>query len=235
MSSINEQSIVSALKQLELKKYDVEREDFVEVLAKDLAGILAPKEPAKPEEKKKKGGRKPKVAEPAPQKAGEDPAAPAPAPAPTSEEQPKKKKPGPKPKSVTDAAPAEEAKPKRKRTTTETIKLNKVLKDRAKKVADDAKVTWNKEEEKKLVAHLNTLGKEVYDSKPFEDHVKDFYTKKDETKSETVEVDMEEREFEGKTYFIDPNTKRVYEENDSGVHVPIGYAGMGRFEGLKVL
>jgi hypothetical protein len=198
MSSINEQSILNVLKQLEFKKYDVEREDFIETLAKDMNQLLFPQTP------KKKPGRKPKssvtTASPAP--------AEAPAPAPATEEKPAKKKPGPKPK------------PK------DAIKINAALAKKAKEIAGEAY------DKKKLETYLNGLGKEVYDTKSFEEHVKEFYTKKEEEK--VVEIDMQEQEFEGKTYLVDPATKRVYEEVNN-VPVPVGYVGMGKFESLKVL
>ena len=134
-------------------------------------------------------------------------------------EETKKKKPGPKPKP--------------KPTTEDVVKLTAPLTKKAKALAGEAF------DKKKLMDYLNSLGKEGYEAKTFDEHIKVFYEKKEEEpkvpETQTEEVDMEEREFEGKTYLVDPNTKRVYEEREDGLPIAIGYAGMRKFEGLKVV
>ena len=189
-------AIVSALKQLEFKKYDVEREDFIDVLAADMCGIMFPKG---------EGVTLPPVTLTATAVA--------------ATEETKKKKPGPKPKPKT--------------TTEDVVKLTAPLTKKAKALAGESF------DKKKLMDYLNSLGKEGYASKSFDEHIKTFYQKKEEeprvVESDGEGMEMEEHPFEGKIYLVDPNTKRVYEEDSTGLPIPIGYAGMGKFEGLKVL
>lgn len=97
-----------------------------------------------------------------------------------------------------------------------------------------------KERESELLAYLNGLTKEQFDAKKAEDHVRDFIAapKADDGK---VEADLIVVEFNGKEYYVNPETKRVYEgegecdaEGNWTSYKGVGYVGMAAFAEMKV-
>jgi len=98
-----------------------------------------------------------------------------------------------------------------------------------------------KERESELLAYLNGLTKEEFDAKKAEEHVADFIAsgaKKDDGK---VEADLVVVEFNGKEYFVNPETKRVYEgegecdaEGNWTNYKGVGYVGMAAFAEMKM-
>lgn len=95
-----------------------------------------------------------------------------------------------------------------------------------------------KELEPELLKYLNALSKEVFNDKKAEEHVADFINSRKVTTVEDskVEAELTEIDFEGKTYFVNPETKRVYEgegeyDDEAGWtnYKPVGYVGMAAF------
>lgn len=156
---------------------------------------------------------------------------------------------------VAEAAPAPAAAPKR------SLGKAAVM---PKKDVNLAKIdpTWRKhlktadkkdakELEPELLTYLNALSKEDFNAKKAEDHVAAFIAgraapapKAAETETVAdgkVEADLIVVDFNGKEYFVNPETKRVYEgegECDIGGnwtnYKPVGYAGMAAFADMKV-
>ena len=131
----------------------------------------------------------------------------------------------PRAKKVVADAPASEGSVNfDKFTPTETKKL--------KSVATELSVEVDK---KALLAYLNGLSKEDFHAKKVDDHFRDFLTPKPagEKVEETAAEDTEclEIEFKGKTYVVDPKTKRVYEERGD-VTEHVGEVGAGDFAGM---
>ncbi len=100
-----------------------------------------------------------------------------------------------------------------------------------------------KELEPALLTYLNAMTAEEFNSKTAEEHVATFLTKKPEVQEDDgkVEADLEEVDFEGKTYYVNPETKRVYEGEgvyDEEVgwtnYKPVGYVGMAAFAEMKL-
>jgi hypothetical protein len=226
-----------AFKTLEKKTYDVERQDFLDVLLEDVMDILFPKqtkvsevsvptvedakieEPAeekKPEPEKKerkKPGPKPKP-QPEPE------TAPEPAPEPVRQ----RVKPGPKPKPKHEGPVNVD-----KLTPTQTKKL--------KTAAETHKIDFNKNA---ILEYLNQLTKEEFDAKKLEEHAETYYTRVTEVpkEEENKEIDGIEIEFEGKKYIVNEATKRVYQQEfdvngNPTVAVPVGYVGMATFKDME--
>lgn len=243
MSTTIEQSlkqiIAAAIHQVKSKEYERPDDvDPVEAFIEDLFAVLfptaqtvqtvtvptiaaAPEPVAAPE--KPKRGRKPKAAAPAP--------APEAAPAP----EPAKPKRGRKPKTTPPTTPpaaapeVAEAPPAPKKEQTKNIeKLTATSKKHIKKWAEE--VGAAEPDTKALLAHMNAMSAEDFNAQTFEAHVKAFLKPAEE---EETELNVIEKEFNGKTYYIDEETNRVYEEQD-GKHVGVGYVGMAAFADLTL-
>ncbi len=99
-----------------------------------------------------------------------------------------------------------------------------------------------KELEPALLTYLNAMTAEEFNSKTAEEHVATFLTKKPEVQEDgKVEAELDVVEFEGKEYFVNPETKRVYEGEgvyDEEVgwtnYKPVGYVGMAAFAEMKL-
>ena len=98
-----------------------------------------------------------------------------------------------------------------------------------------------KERETELLAYLNALTKEEFNAKKAEDHVTAFLTGRVTVDDGKVDAALEEVEFEGKVYFINAETKRVYEgegecdaEGNWTNYKPVGYVGMAAFAKMEV-
>jgi hypothetical protein len=91
-----------------------------------------------------------------------------------------------------------------------------------------------KELEPELLKYVNALTNEAFNAKTSEAHVADFVASRSDGK---VEAELEIVEFNGKDYYVNPETKRVYE--GEGVYdeatqtwtnyLAVGYVGMSTF------
>lgn len=105
-----------------------------------------------------------------------------------------------------------------------------------------------KDLEAPLLTYLNALSKEDFDAKKAEEHVAEFIASRAPKPvavpvvvDEKVDAELVEVEFEGKTYYVNAETKRVYEgegEYDDEVgwtnYKPVGYVGMAIFETMTI-
>jgi hypothetical protein len=96
-----------------------------------------------------------------------------------------------------------------------------------------------KELEPQLLEYVNRLTNEDFHAKTTEAHVADFVASRSDGK---VEAELEVVDFEGKTYLVNPETKRVYEGEgmyDEATqqwtnYKPVGYVGMAAFTEMKM-
>lgn len=241
-----------------------EETTFVTVARTEPAAV-SPKKPAVPKEDKaaaaaakaaeKEAAKAAKEAEKA-AKAAEKEAAKA-----AKAQSPKKAKavkvtkapePVPEPESVPEPAPApapespkKATKAPKKAKAPEDANLPKIdptwRKHLKKADKDDAK-----ESEPLLLAYLNAMTKEEFNATKAEDHVAAFVASRAkpaaDVKEETNEEGLEIVEFEGKEYFVNPETKRVFE--GEGVYNAetggwssykgVGYQGMERFAEMEL-
>jgi hypothetical protein len=96
-----------------------------------------------------------------------------------------------------------------------------------------------KELEPELLKYVNTLTNEAFNAKTSEAHVADFVASRSDGK---VLTELEVVEFNGKDYYVNPETKRVYE--GEGVYdeatqewtnmKAVGYVGMAAFTEMKM-
>jgi hypothetical protein len=146
----------------------------------------------------------------------------------------------PKAKKVKEAA--EEKAPKAKKAAVaEDANLQKIdptWRKHLKKAAGDK---YAKEQEAGLLTFLNALDKAAFDAKRAEDHVKEFLAQSGPADGK-VEAEVIIVEFNGKEYYVNPETKRVYEgegEYDDETETwttmkAVGYAGMAAFADMEL-
>ena len=137
-----------------------------------------------------------------------------------------------------EAPPAKEKKPRAKKVVPENANLAKIDPTWRKhlKAADKEHA---KELEPQLLEYVNSLTNEDFHAKTTEAHVADFVASRSDGK---VEAEVTEVEFNGKTYFVNPETKRVYECEgvyDEATQLwtnykPVGYVGMAAFAEMKM-
>jgi hypothetical protein len=136
-------------------------------------------------------------------------------------------------------APAKEKKPRAKKAVVpENANLPKIDPTWRKhlKAADKEHA---KELEPQLLEYVNSLTNEEFHAKTTEAHVADFVASRSDGK---VEAELIEVDFEGKTYLVNPETKRVYEGEgmyDEATqqwtnYKPVGYVGMAAFTEMKM-
>jgi hypothetical protein len=254
------------------------REAFIEMLLKELFGeasvsvpmtpvaVKAPeKVPEKPKKPRAPRAKKEKAPEAVPEVDSVAESVPDAVAEPVAEvkeapkKEPKAKKPAAKKeKPAAPAAPAAPAEPK-------TVNIDKLTPTHTKKIkaiADEIKVAVP---DKKLVlAYLNGLTSEVYNSKKMDEHLRTFLTppaaipaemltlpaspKEDEDVPEDYDdvgnlpapvpnmapaeegesIECIEVVFKGKVYYVDPTTKKVYNDTDAYV----GDVGVNLFKGM---
>lgn len=232
------------------------REAFIEMLLKELFGeasVSVPMTPA-PVKAKKPRAKKEKVPEVVPEVDSVAEPVPVPEPEPVAEpvaevpkEEPKAKKPRAKKEkaapAVVEAPAAAPAAPK----TDNIDKLTPTQTKKIKAIAEELKVTVP--DKKDVLGYLNGLTAEVYNSKKMDDHLRTFLTppapvpaevrtlpaspKEDEAAEEGEIVDAiecTEVVFNGKVYYVDPLTKKVYDDTDAYV----GDVGLNKFKGMVV-
>ena len=241
------QAITAAFKALEGKTYDVERDDFLDVLLADLFSTLFPHDSTVPAvaapaaEPKKKVAKKAKKVDPEPVPAAADgpAAAGAGAPAAPATEEPKVKK-APKKAKKEDAPPADK-----------NIEWSPTWTKRVKPVVKELGLTMNvtPAKQKEFAAHLNGLSKADYDARTFEEHMRDYLRASvppapaaapkpsdggRAAAGDGEEVEMTVTEFRGVKYLVDtrkPDVMAVYDE-EGEKH--LGYVGSGDFADMKV-
>ena len=134
-----------------------------------------------------------------------------------------------KPKATTGQRAKPGPKPKPKPEGPVNIeKLNPTQAKKLKAASADA-------DKKAFLAYLNGLTSEEFDDKKFEDHIKDFLAPAAvvEEKPQTAELELTEVEFEGETYLVDSNTKKVYKENGE-VCEYVGDVGLAKFADMEI-
>ena len=98
-----------------------------------------------------------------------------------------------------------------------------------KPIVDKLNVTLDKAA---FLAYLNGLTPEVYSEKTIYDHFVVFSgapVSDAEEERDSIVVD-----FQGKTYYVTPEDKKVYEETSEGVHKFVGHVGMAAFADMKM-
>lgn len=123
-------------------------------------------------------------------------------------------------------------------------KVDATWRKHLKAAAKAQKVEATKEMEASLVGYLNSMPKDIFNSKKAEEHVVAFLAAPPAAAVvvETQPTDVEIVEFEGKDYYVNPKTKRVYE--GEGEYDPetsawtsykaVGYAGMAAFATMEL-
>lgn len=201
------QAITAAVKAIEFKKYHVESDEVVDNILADIFRSLFPHSPDLVAVEKVDMVQIPIVG--AELAAAGASAEPAPAPEP---EKPKKK--GGRPKKV--AAEGEKEKKNLE-------KINPTQRKAMKKISDAA-------DPKEFLVYVNGLSEEDYKSKTFEDHVRAFVEPKKDDVQERVLLPVQ---FNGKDYFVDPETNKVYEAGED-VDKLVGHVGMLAFKDMVV-
>lgn len=110
------------------------------------------------------------------------------------------------------------------------------------KYAKSVEKKFPKEDETELLKYLNALSKDEFNAKKGEEHVADFIaSRKPKPEDEKVEAELIEVDFNGKTYFVNPETKRVYEgegtcdaDGNWTNYKTVGYVGMATFADMKI-
>lgn len=216
--------------------------------AKKEAGASAPASPATVEPEKtakRKANRKATIEANAaaelttPKKEEEAPASPPKAPKkakkepePEPEKSPKKAKkavaPPPLPASPPKApAPAPSS-------TVNVDKFTPTHKRWMKEVGEELKVEIDK---KDVLSYLNGLSNAAFHDKPLRDHIREYamtLVQPEEETQQKEEVELIEQEFDGETYYVNPETKRVYTLDDQGNTTPVGYVGMAKFADMEI-
>ena len=145
-------------------------------------------------------------------------------------------KPSPKKPAKSKASPKKEEKPKAE------VNLAKID-PTWRKLLKEADKDKAKEREPLLLAHLNAMSNAAFNGKGAKEHVAEFVATLTAPPApavvEMVDASLEELEFQGKTYYVNPETKRVYEgeldeEGALKVTRPVGYVGMADFKEMSL-
>jgi hypothetical protein len=108
------------------------------------------------------------------------------------------------------------------------------------KLLKEADKEHAKELEPELLKYLNSMDNAAFNDKPARQHVADFIATRQPV-AEPVEpagpVDLEVVEFNGQDYYVNPETKRVYEgvmseDGELKITRPVGYVGMADFKDM---
>jgi hypothetical protein len=167
------------------------------------------------------------------------PAPVVPVPAPVEPPVEEKKKRAPMTEEAKAAAKAKRAaNAEAKKAAPETLNLAKIDPTWRKhlKAADKEHA---KELEPELLKYVNALTNEAFNAKTSEAHVADFVASRSDNK---VLTDLTEVDFEGKTYFVNPESKRVYEGDgvydeatqEWTTYKPVGHVGMAAFTEMNI-
>lgn len=142
---------------------------------------------------------------------------------------------------VIAVSPPKEKKPRKTKAAPEDVNVVKIDPTWRKHIKSVDK-KFPKEREAELLTFLNGLSKEEFNAKKAEEHIADFLARSTPVESDgKVEAELIEVEFNGKTYFVNPETKRVYEgegacdaEGNWANYKGVGYVGMAVFAEMKI-
>lgn len=137
----------------------------------------------------------------------------------------------------------------RKPKTDGVVNLKKLLKTTHEKVITkvekELKIECNRE---KILEYVNGMSAEDFGAKNFEQHVRDCFAPEEKEEEEEkpqepekVAMDLVIVEFDGKEYYVNEESKRVYvpkgEPDEDGMYPgwePVGYVGMAAFKEMKL-
>jgi hypothetical protein len=93
--------------------------------------------------------------------------------------------------------------------------------------------------EPELLKFLNAMSNADFHGKTAREHVAAFIASRAPAAEPAAQVDLEVVEFNGKDYYVNPETKRVYEgvtnaEGELTVTRPVGYVGMADFKDMTL-
>jgi hypothetical protein len=96
-----------------------------------------------------------------------------------------------------------------------------------------------KELEPELLKFLNAMSKDDFHGKTAREHVAAFLASRRPAAEPTPQVDLEVVEFNGQDYYVNPETKRVYEgvmseDGELKITRPVGYVGMADFKDMTL-
>ena len=228
------QAITAAVKAVEFKKYHVEADEVVDNLLTDIFKTLFPHNPALVDVTKVDIVQVPIV----PPAAAEAVALPA-SPKPVKEKKPRAKK-EKEPVAVAEpvvanaaAGSASAAEPEKPKKAPAKAKKEKSEAQNLDKLNPTQKKVLKKEnaDPKAFLEFVNAMSEEEYRAKAFEEHVQNFGKPKEVV--EYVEPLLTEVRFNEKTYFVDPETKKVYVA-DGDVDKLVGHVGMLEFKDMVV-
>jgi hypothetical protein len=181
--------------------------------------VKSPKTPKAPKKAKKAEEESPKKT---PKKEAEKP----------KKEKAKKEAKAESPKKEAEK-PKKETKPKSPKKAEATVNIDKFLPTQKKKVKE---IVGEAVDVKDVLSYLNGLSNAAFNDKPLLDHVRDYAAslKPAEEETQTEEVELVEQEFDGETYYVNPETKRVYTMDENDNPTPVGYVGMAKFEAMEL-
>jgi hypothetical protein len=148
---------------------------------------------------------------------------------------------GGKPSPKKAAAKAEKPKASPKKAAKAEVNLAKID-PTWRKLLKEADKEKAKEHEPALLAFLNAMTKEAFNGKGAKEHVADFLTSLGggaAAEVPMVPADLVVIEFKGKDYYVNEETKRVYEgvmgeDGTLKVTRPVGYVGMADFKEMTL-
>ena len=191
----------------------------------------APKKAKKAEEEPAKSPAKKEAEKPKKEKAKKEKAEESPKKTPKKEKAKKEAK-AESPKKEAEK-PKKETKPKSPKKAEATVNIDKFLPTQKKKVKE---IVGEAVDVKDVLSYLNGLSNAAFNDKPLLDHVRDYAAslKPAEEETQTEEVELVEQEFDGETYYVNPETKRVYTMDENDNPTPVGYVGMAKFEAMEL-
>ena len=208
----------------EVKPKLTKEEKAAAKVAKEAAKAV--KDAAKAAKDAAKASKVPKVKEPEPAPAPVEPA-PAPAPAP---EAPKVKE----PKESKAKTPKEPKEPKAK-FVGNLEKLTPTQDKLLKKTATEGNVELASDAKTKFIAFVNAMDNKDFNAKKLEEHMKAFFAPKAVVEKD---ADLVEVEYKGNMYWVDVNSKDVYETeihaDGSEIDKKVGKVGLLNFAGMKM-
>jgi hypothetical protein len=192
----------------------------------------APKKAKKAEEESPKKTPKKEAEKPKKEKAKKEKAEESPKKTPKKEKAKKEAK-AESPKKEAKAEKEKKPKSPKKVEATATVNLDKFLPTQKKKVKE---IVGEAVDVKDVLSYLNGLSNAAFNDKPLLDHVRDYAAslKPAEEETQTEEVELVEQEFDGETYYVNPETKRVYTMDENDNPTPVGYVGMAKFEAMEL-
>lgn len=224
-------AITASIKRFEFKRYDVEPDQIIDALLTDIFADLFPHNPSLVSPDMSNAAVQPPVILPSS----------------TTTTTKERKKPGPKPKTTTTTEPVaeegvvsstpvpapekERKKPGPKPKTEAPQNIKKLNPTQVKKLEKASPGT----DIKQFIDYLNAMTPDAFKAKVIDEHIQDFVNPpKEEAEVGYTDRDVIEVEFNGKTYFVNPDTKVVYQANDEHVNVKVGHVGALEFADMEI-